>query len=98
MTSPLRVQAALRHEEPDRVPIDFGGRHTIHVDAHRALKKHLGFEGGAEKVEREVERRIADLAPGGGYVFGSIHNIAAGVPPENVVAMFRAAQKHGGYR
>jgi uroporphyrinogen decarboxylase len=54
--------------------------------------------GSPAAVEQEVERRIADLAPGGGYVFGSIHNIAAGVPPENVVAMFRAARRDGAYR
>jgi uroporphyrinogen decarboxylase len=51
--------------------------------------------GTPAEVDGEVKRRIADLGPGGGYVFGSIHNIAAGVPPENIVAMFRAAQRYG---
>ena len=54
-------------------------------------------QGTPAQVEAEVKRRIADLGPGGGYVFGSIHNIAAGVPPENVVAMFRAARSYGAY-
>lgn len=72
----------------------------------REFGRDLSFWGGGcdtillqrgtpEEVDGEVKRRIADLAPGGGYVFGSIHNIAAGVPPENIVAMFRAAQKYG---
>ncbi|MHB1131852.1 MAG: uroporphyrinogen decarboxylase family protein [Chloroflexota bacterium] len=50
ITSRQRVLAALNHEEADRVPIDFGGRHTVHVFAHRALKQHLGLEGGEEKI------------------------------------------------
>jgi len=37
------------------------------------------------------------LKPGGGYVFNSVHNIQAGVPPENIVAMFDAAYEHGFY-
>ena len=28
--------------------------------------------------------------PGGGYVFQQVHNIMADVPPENIVAMYRA--------
>jgi uroporphyrinogen decarboxylase len=46
-------------------------------------------------VEDEVKRRIDDLAPGGGFVFASIHNVQAGVPIENAVAMFRTAQEYG---
>ena len=38
-----------------------------------------------------------ELAPGGGLVFGSVHNIQANVPPENVVAFFEAAYEYGGY-
>ena len=85
LTSRLRVQTALNHEEPDRVPIDFGARHSIHMDAHRALKRHLGLEGGAEIVRSylnfsaEPDPRLVDYfgadvqafqpKPGQGYVF-----------------------------
>lgn len=54
-------------------------------------------EGTLEDVENEVHRRIDDLAPGGGYVFGSVHNIQPHVPPRNIVAMFEAAQRYGGW-
>ena len=37
------------------------------------------------------------LAPGGGYVFTQVHNIQMGTPPENILAMFDAAQKFGRY-
>jgi uroporphyrinogen decarboxylase len=53
--------------------------------------------GSVQQVEDEVKRRIDDLAPSGGFVFAPIHNVQAGVPPENVVAMFRAAQEYGVY-
>lgn len=34
---------------------------------------------------------MAAFRPGGGYVFNNVHNIQAGVPPRNVVAMYDAA-------
>ena len=37
-----------------------------------------------------MRRRVADLAPGGGFVFAAVHNVQPNVPPENVLAM-RAA-------
>jgi uroporphyrinogen decarboxylase len=37
-----------------------------------------------------VEERIEILAPGGGFVFCQVHNILPNVPPENIVAMYRA--------
>jgi uroporphyrinogen decarboxylase len=53
--------------------------------------------GTPEEVRHEVRRRISDLGPGGGYVFGPIHNIQAEVPPENVAALFEAAYEYGQY-
>jgi len=54
--------------------------------------------GTPDQVADEVKHRIDTLAPGGGYVLAPIHNVQAGVPVENVVAMFRAAQEHSAYR
>jgi uroporphyrinogen decarboxylase len=53
--------------------------------------------GTPQEVADEVKRRIDDLAPGGGFVFSPVHNVQAGVPPENVVAMFKTAREHGVY-
>ncbi len=53
--------------------------------------------GSPRDVAEEVKRRIHDLAPGGGFVFGSVHNIQAKVPVENIVALFDAAQEFGEY-
>ena len=45
MTSRERVLAALNHQEPDRVPIDFGGHRSsgIAAMAYGKLRKHLGL-------------------------------------------------------
>jgi uroporphyrinogen decarboxylase len=53
--------------------------------------------GTTEDVRCEVRRRIADLAPGGGYVLASVHCIQPDVPLENVIAMFEAAADAGRY-
>jgi len=79
----------------------------------KKLKKEFGqdiaFWGGAcdsqsvlpfgtpQQVRDEVKRRIDDLAPGGGYVLASIHNICPGVPVENIAALFEAAYEYGAY-
>jgi uroporphyrinogen decarboxylase len=50
-----------------------------------------------ERVKKEVKRNVEIFKPGGGYVFNNVHNIQAGVPPENVVAMYEAAYEFGFY-
>lgn len=77
------------------------------------LKKQFGdrlvFWGGAidsqhvlpfaapDVVRDHVRRNLEVWKPGGGYVFNSVHNIQAGVPPENVVALYDAAYEFGSY-
>jgi uroporphyrinogen decarboxylase len=62
------------------------------VDTQRVLPK-----GTPAEVRDEVRRRIEDLAPGGGYIFNTVHNIQADVPPENIMAMWEALQEYGVY-
>ena len=52
MTHRERVLAALRHEEPDRVPIDFGGTvdSTILAVPYAALRRHLGLGAGTLRI------------------------------------------------
>ena len=52
-------------------------------------QKTLPF-GTPQEVHDEVRRRIDILGRNGGFVFNAIHNIQAGIPIENVLAMFRA--------
>lgn len=62
------------------------------IDTQKVLPR-----GTPEEVRDEVKRRIDEMAPGGGYILGTVHNILADVPPENIVAMYETLQKEGGY-
>jgi len=54
MTSRERVLTALRHAEPDRVPIDLGSGTTgIEVEAYDRLKALLGFESRTRTFVRD---------------------------------------------
>ncbi|MGA2478406.1 MAG: uroporphyrinogen decarboxylase family protein [Spirochaetia bacterium] len=48
--------------------------------------------GSPKEIREHVKRQVGVLAPGGGFVFQQVHNILAGVPPENIVAMFDAVR------
>ena len=54
--------------------------------------------GTPNEVKEEVRNRIEDLAPRGGYILASCHNIQAGVTPENICTMFETAIEHGEYK
>ena len=53
--------------------------------------------GSPQEVREEVKKRINDLAPGGGFVFNTVHNIQPDVPPENIMAMWETLQEYGSY-
>jgi uroporphyrinogen decarboxylase len=53
--------------------------------------------GTPEQVEEQVRQRIADLAPGGGYLVGANPGVAYYVRMENYEAMRNAVFKYGKY-
>lgn len=62
------------------------------VDTQRILPR-----GSPDEVRRNVREQIEILAPGGGFVFNTVHNIQADVPPQNLEAMFQAFEEHSRY-
>lgn len=54
--------------------------------------------GSPQEVREEVKRRIEDLAHGGGFVFAAVHNIQPDVPPENILAMWKAWKDFGAHQ
>jgi len=88
-------------------PVQISASNMDPADLKAAFGKDLVFWGGAidsqhvlpsaspEEVAEHVRRNLEIWAPGGGYVFNNVHNIQAGVPPENVVAMYDAAREFG---
>lgn len=63
------------------------------VDTQRVLGT-----GTPDDVRADVKRRIEDFAPGGGFVFNTVHNIQGNVPAENLIAMWEAVREYGVYR
>jgi len=53
--------------------------------------------GTTEQVRAEVQKRINDLAPRGGYVLAGVHNLQPDIPPENIVAMYEEGARCGRY-
>jgi uroporphyrinogen-III decarboxylase len=60
-------------------------------------QKTLPF-GTPTQVREEVLQRCEIFAPGGGFVFDSIHNIQALTPVANIVAMIDAVHEFSGER
>ena len=91
--NPVHVRAA--GMEPTALKRDFGGDICFWgggVDTQGVLPN-----GTPEDVREDVKRNIAALAPGGGYVFNTVHNIQSDVPPENIMAMWEALHEFGQY-
>jgi uroporphyrinogen decarboxylase len=59
-------------------------------------QKTLPF-GNSDTIRNEVRSNFECFKPGGGYVASNIHNITAEVPPQNIVAMFDAANEFRNY-
>jgi uroporphyrinogen decarboxylase len=53
--------------------------------------------GTPEEVQIDVQRNIEALAPGGGFIFATVHDIQANVPPENIMAMWEAWKRFAIY-
>jgi uroporphyrinogen decarboxylase len=72
----------------------------------REYGKHLAFQGGIDiqevlpkgtpaQVREHVRQRAQVLGAGGGYIFGTAHNLLPDVPTENAVALFHAYRQAG---
>jgi uroporphyrinogen decarboxylase len=88
------VQTACYQMEPERLKAEFGKDITFWgggADTRKTLN-----HGTPQEVKDDVRRRLDILAPGGGFVFNTIHNILPDVPPENIVAMYEAVEEFGG--
>jgi uroporphyrinogen decarboxylase len=89
------VQIGIRNMEPAKLKAQFGGKLTFWgggIDAQHVLPTASPAE-----IREHVQRNMAAFKPGGGYVFNNVHNIQAGVPAANIVALFDAAYEFGFY-
>jgi uroporphyrinogen decarboxylase len=59
-----------------------------------SIQRTLPF-GSAEDIRREVRAAVEALAPGGGYILGTAHNLQADVSLENAQTLLRAYHEFG---
>jgi hypothetical protein len=81
-----QVQIALDQREPDRIP------HDRDVDTQHTLPF-----GTPDEIRNQVGERMRIFGRGGGFVFNTVHNVQAMIPPENLLAMYNAVREYGGY-
>ncbi|MBN1908259.1 MAG: hypothetical protein JW818_00840 [Pirellulales bacterium] len=72
----------------------FGDRLCFH--GSMSIQKTLPF-GTPDDVTAEVALRFKTLAPSGGFIYCTAHNIQADTPIENIEALFEAYQTLGRY-
>jgi hypothetical protein len=88
------VQCSATGMDPEQLKATYGDRITFWgggVDTQRVLPF-----GTPAEVREQVLRRCEIFAPGGGFVFNSIHNVQAATPAENIVAMIDAVHEFNG--
>jgi uroporphyrinogen decarboxylase len=89
------VQIGLPNMEPERLKNEFGRQLVFWgggIDA-----QHILPFAKPEEIRNHVKANLEIFKPNGGYVFNNVHNIQAGVPPENIVALYDAAYEFGFY-
>jgi uroporphyrinogen decarboxylase len=82
------VQTSCQDMDPERLKTEFGRDITFWgggCDTRAVLNR-----GTPAQVREHVWERLGIFAPGGGFVFNTVHNILPDVPPANIVAMFEA--------
>jgi len=80
------VQTNATNMQADKLKKDFGDRLVFWgaIDTHAPTT-----------MEEEVRKVIEVMAPGGGFVLSSIHNIQPDISAENIRAIFESALKYG---
>lgn len=86
------VQTNARDMEPERLKKEFGSSVTFWGAG--ADTRSILNQGTPSEVKDHVRRNIEILSPGGGFIFNTIHNILPDVPPQNIVAMYKAVDEY----
>lgn len=81
------------NEDTGTIKREHGQKVCFHGGTNNQGLFHLSFAG----LQIDTLQRIRDLAPGGGYIFSSGHNIQANMPPENILGLFLTAREFGTY-
>jgi len=85
------VQCSATGMDPKKLKERYGDR-MVFWGGGANTQKTLPF-GTPPQVREEALARCETFAAGGGFVFNAIHNVQAGVPVENIVAMINAVRE-----
>jgi hypothetical protein len=88
------VQCSATGMAPKQLKAEFGD-HLVFWGGGVDTQHTLPF-GTPEQVREQVLSRCEVFAPGGGFVFNTIHNVQAETPVENLVAMIDAVHEFNG--
>ncbi len=87
------VQKECANMDPVQIKKEFGDKLTIWGGA--CSTQTTMTHGTVDDIIKEAQDMIKVYAPGGGFVFGAIHNIQADIVPEKITALFETALKYG---
>jgi uroporphyrinogen decarboxylase len=87
------LQANAEGNDTKIIKKEFGDRLVFHGGTNNQGVFHKDIH----TLTIDTLTRIKDLAPGGGYIFSSGHNIQANMPPENIIRLFELGREYGKY-
>ena len=85
------VQINVKNMDPKELKEEFGADITFWgggADTRNVINRK-----SPEEVKKHVLELLEIFAPGGGYVWNTVHNILPDVPPQNIIAMFEAIEE-----
>jgi hypothetical protein len=90
------VQTSAADMDPEALKAKYGSRVTFWgggIDTQKVLPF-----GTPDDVREMVRDRMRVFGRGGGFVFTPIHNVQAGIPTENLLALYEAVEKYRSYQ
>lgn len=88
--NPIQVSAA--GMDPHKIKKEYGKDLVLWgggIDTQNVLNRAT-----PEEIRVKVKEMLDIFAPGGGYVFSQVHHVGGNVPPENLIACFKAAKAY----
>ncbi len=89
------VQTSAADMDPHRLAEEFGDQ-VVFWGGGVDTQQTLPFGSPAE-IRKQVRQRMRIFGQGGGFIFNPIHNVQAGVPVENLLALFQAVNEDRAY-
>lgn len=87
------IQANAKDNDTEKLKKEFGEK----ICFHGGTNNQGVFHKDIHTLTIDTLKRIKDLAPNGGYIFSSGHNIQANMSPESIIKLFKIGREFGKY-